>query len=71
MVHSGYEPSAVAATFGSLKGLLQTAKLTLLGPNKSDRPAPPDSKGGSSTEGTPQFVSAELPEFEAELPVLS
>jgi len=29
MVHSGYEPSAVAATFGSLKGLLDTARLVL------------------------------------------
>jgi hopanoid biosynthesis associated radical SAM protein HpnH len=31
MVHCGYEPSAVAATFGSLRGFLATARATLLG----------------------------------------
>jgi hopanoid biosynthesis associated radical SAM protein HpnH len=31
MVHCGHEPSAVAATFGSLRGLVRTARLTLLG----------------------------------------
>jgi hopanoid biosynthesis associated radical SAM protein HpnH len=31
MVHCGYEPSAVAATFGSLRGLVTTARLTLFG----------------------------------------
>ena len=31
MVHCGYEPSAVAATFGSLPGFLSTARATLLG----------------------------------------
>jgi hypothetical protein len=31
MVHCGYEPSAVAATFGSFRGLAATAKNTLLG----------------------------------------
>jgi hopanoid biosynthesis associated radical SAM protein HpnH len=31
MVHCGYEPSAVAATFGSLRGFASTAKATLLG----------------------------------------
>jgi hypothetical protein len=31
MVHCGYEPSAVAATFGSLHGLAATARGTLLG----------------------------------------
>jgi hypothetical protein len=34
MVHCGYEPSAVAATFGSLKGFLATARLTVLGPKR-------------------------------------
>ncbi|UUO07597.1 adenosyl-hopene transferase HpnH [Blastopirellula sp. J2-11] len=34
MVHSGYEPSAVDATFGSLGGFWNTVKLTLLGPPK-------------------------------------
>lgn len=32
MVHSGYEPSAVAETFSSWKGFLKTVRLTLLGP---------------------------------------
>lgn len=49
MVHSGYEPSAVAATFGSLRGLLATARYVLFGPPKrlknplphNPRPAPP------------------------------
>jgi len=42
MVHSGYEPSAVNATFGSLKGLLTTARVTLFGPGKdNERPSPP------------------------------
>jgi hopanoid biosynthesis associated radical SAM protein HpnH len=31
MVHCGYEPSAVDATFGSLRGLLHAARVTLLG----------------------------------------
>jgi hopanoid biosynthesis associated radical SAM protein HpnH len=31
MVHSGYEPTAVAQTFGSLKGFLRTAKVTMFG----------------------------------------
>jgi hopanoid biosynthesis associated radical SAM protein HpnH len=31
MVHCGYEPSAVAATFGSFRGFLSTARATLLG----------------------------------------
>jgi len=39
MVHCGYEPSAVAETFGTLKGLLATARVTLFGP-LSDRPLP-------------------------------
>lgn len=42
MVHSGYEPSAVHATFGSLKGLLAAARVTLFGPGGSDeRPSLP------------------------------
>lgn len=31
MVHSGYEPTAVAETFGTLRGFLQTARVTLFG----------------------------------------
>jgi hypothetical protein len=36
MVHCGYEPSAVAATFGSLRGFLATARLSLFGPKADD-----------------------------------
>ena len=32
MVHCGYEPSAVLATFGSWRGLLATARLMMIGP---------------------------------------
>ena len=45
MVHCGYEPSAVAATFGTLRGFLKTARITLLGlPAEADDPAPPASR---------------------------
>lgn len=35
MVHSGYEATAVDATFGSLTGLIASARLTLIGPRKA------------------------------------
>ncbi len=34
MVHCGYEPSAVADTFGSLRGFLTVARLFVLGPSR-------------------------------------
>jgi hopanoid biosynthesis associated radical SAM protein HpnH len=40
MVHCGYEPTAVAETFGSLRGLLAVARLTLFGPPRGKAPAP-------------------------------
>jgi hopanoid biosynthesis associated radical SAM protein HpnH len=39
MVHSGYEPSAVTATFGSLRGLWRTVRVMMLGPTRG-RPLP-------------------------------
>jgi hopanoid biosynthesis associated radical SAM protein HpnH len=45
MVHCGYEPAAVEATFGSLGGLLATARLMLFGPPKArprDAVPPPE-----------------------------
>ncbi len=39
MVHSGYEPSAVSATFGSWRGFVTTAKIALFGPLKN-KPLP-------------------------------
>jgi hypothetical protein len=40
MVHCGYESTAVAATFNSLKAFARVAKLTVLGPGRET--APPD-----------------------------
>ncbi len=40
MVHCGYEPAAVEATFGSLGGFLATARLALFGPPRPREPAP-------------------------------
>jgi hypothetical protein len=34
MVHCGYEPAAVEATFGSWRGLWRTARLAIFGPPK-------------------------------------
>jgi hopanoid biosynthesis associated radical SAM protein HpnH len=48
MVHCGYEPSAVAATFGSLRGMLATAKLTLFGLGREDAPNEPPAAPSSS-----------------------
>ena len=38
MVHCGYEPSAVADTFGSMRGFMTVAKLFLFGPSKKNKP---------------------------------
>jgi len=41
MVHCGYEPSAVSATFGTVSGLMTSAVRTLIGPGKNrDLPEP-------------------------------
>jgi hopanoid biosynthesis associated radical SAM protein HpnH len=40
MVHCGYEPSAVADTFGSLRGLLTVARIVLFGAPRCDEPGP-------------------------------
>jgi hopanoid biosynthesis associated radical SAM protein HpnH len=59
MVHCGYEPSAVDATFGSLKGLLAAARITLFGLRRSraidDSGAPP-----APLPSAPSLVSLEL-----------
>jgi hopanoid biosynthesis associated radical SAM protein HpnH len=39
MVHCGYEPAAVEATFGSWSGLWRTARLAIFGPPKLRTPA--------------------------------
>jgi hypothetical protein len=41
MVHSGYEPTAVSETFGTLRGFLTTVKATLWGTAGPRQPSPP------------------------------
>ena len=60
MVHCGYEPTAVAETFGTLKGFLRTARLTLFGA----KPEPLDDLPALSASTVPsphaQFVPLEV-----------
>jgi hopanoid biosynthesis associated radical SAM protein HpnH len=62
MVHCGYEPAAVEATFGSLGGLLATARLALFGAPRSPRQADPP----VGTEPAPAQVANGFPS----LPIL-
>ena len=41
MVHSGYEPTAVSETFGTVRGFLTTVKATLFGTAGPRQPTPP------------------------------
>ncbi|MFV0443756.1 MAG: adenosyl-hopene transferase HpnH, partial [Planctomycetaceae bacterium] len=50
MVHCGYEPTAVDQTFGSLKGLLTAARVTLFGLRPLSAESP--QKGGSTSDST-------------------
>jgi len=65
MVHSGYEPSAVSATFGSLRGLLATARTVLFGPKKDRTVTPRESSAVEAPHPRPvpagEFV--ELQDF--------
>ena len=69
MVHSGYEPSAVADTFGSLRGFLRTVRLTLLGlgPSRIDDSDPPQSTTSGKDVSAEPGESDLVPEWE--LPV--
>jgi hopanoid biosynthesis associated radical SAM protein HpnH len=69
MVHSGYEPSAVADTFGSLRGFLRTVRLTLLGlgPSRIDDSDPPQSTERGESAPADAADSDLAPEWE--LPV--
>ena len=60
MVHCGHEPSAVNATFGSLKGLLATARVTLFGslPERELSHSPPVAPNPSLPE--PVLVQLDL-----------
>ncbi|MCH8046857.1 MAG: adenosyl-hopene transferase HpnH [Planctomycetes bacterium] len=74
LVHCGHEPTAVMQTFGSLKAMLTTVRLMLIGPK---REAPPAEL--PTTESVPREVfeiaetwqSAEKAEQDAELPLAS
>lgn len=57
MVHCGYEPSAVAATFGSLRGVLHTVRVVLFG----SRPSPPDEPGEALPLPAPHAAAATPP----------
>jgi hypothetical protein len=73
MVHCGYEATAVADTFGSLKAFSKVVSLTLFGPGREKLP-PDDQQPGS---GSGHASSGPAPEQEDELvrkrqlPVLS
>jgi hopanoid biosynthesis associated radical SAM protein HpnH len=66
MVHCGYEPTAVAATFNSWSGLLRAARLTLFG-----APRRPVSPALELDDPAPQEPSADERARRLQLPVLS
>ena len=66
MVHSGYEPSAVAQTFGSLKGFLRTAKVSLFGFGPSETVVSQRVEVGSRPESK---NDAELVQLQESLPM--
>ncbi len=71
MVHSGYEPSAVTATFSSWRGFVKTALLTVFG---SGRVKPEDLAIDAVLSTRPTSCSSgksDKSPFEIELPVLS
>jgi len=77
MVHSGYEPSAVDATFGTLRGFLTTVKAVLLG---TGGPALPRGDHLPSVSAAERFSVADAveggrpgtaPAGRVELPVLN
>lgn len=65
MVHCGYEATAVAATFGSLKAFARVVQLTLLGPAKEtlppDEPAESPPFDDTSTSEDERLRSIRLP----------
>jgi len=48
MVHSGYEPSAVSETFGTLRGFVQTVRMVLFGAPADKTPVDPADRPGRS-----------------------
>ena len=82
MVHSGYEPTAVAETFGSIRALLRVAKLTCFGSKTTGNPVTldelerDDSNGNStppsaSDQGSSEQSGGDREFVPIELPVLS
>ena len=65
MVHCGYEPTAVAATFNSWKGFVTTARLSIFGPGRQ-----PEEPLDDLDEATPLVVPRKRPGT-IELPVLN
>jgi hopanoid biosynthesis associated radical SAM protein HpnH len=61
MVHCGYEPSAVNATFGTLAGLMMSALVTLFGerPNRKLEPLPAPT-GGTGEQFSGPLVSLQM-----------
>ncbi len=72
MVHSGYEPSAVAATFGSWRGFLATACLSVLGRLPGRRRAPRPEVTPEEDESPPPSTPDSADKHdEMQLPILS
>ena len=75
MVHCGYEPAAVEATFGSLRGMFATASLMLFGAKKSTAEKYDDTirvkQKQSEHYPKPKIPSSSMPRLSIiELPVL-
>src|SRR5690606_965197 len=72
MVHSGYEATAVQQTFGSLRGLLRAARVTLFGlrplaerPAGPAQPAAPVAGPHAPRRSEPELVTLETDSFSA------
>jgi hopanoid biosynthesis associated radical SAM protein HpnH len=69
MVHSGYEATAVQQTFGSLRGLLRAARVTLLGlsplEHEPTAPAAPVAGPHAPRRGEPELVTLETDSLSA------
>ena len=65
MVHCGYEATAVAETFGSLKAFSRVAWLTMFGPGREslppDEPSPPGSDNNEPASEEERLRSVRLP----------
>lgn len=60
MVHCGYEPSAVDATFGSVRGFVKTALRTVFGPGKESEPAASETPSTPTVTNSAPVVSLDL-----------